>query len=76
MVKANPAWDAEIETTIVRDPHVSKHYGFELEAPEANFSFESGLVYTSQADAEQAAEDALSAARSYQAACLHASKQR
>ena len=47
---------------VVKDPHVSGKYGFVLHDEEGGTVLRSGLVYSSEADAAQAADDAITAA--------------
>ena len=72
-MSAKPAWQDTLSYTLVADPHVTGMHGFEVlgdnAVDEGVIIFESGLAYTSERDATQAAEDCCYLAWSYR--CWH-----
>ena len=63
-LKAN--WEKSLSVTVHSDDYVSGRHGFELfdaeEDPGDMMIFESGMVYSTRHDAEQAGDDAAHAA--------------
>ena len=65
-------WNREIHTSIYGDPHISGCWGFILfdgVGAAGDFRFDSGLVYSSRENADQAAGDAAHVAWQWQGHC-------
>lgn len=72
VAKVNPHWQNGFDHDVHYDA-VTNRWWFRLELVSETapaFSFESEVVYTTRDDAEQAAQDAATAAASYQAHCV------
>jgi len=71
MTAVNPHWQNGFEREVFHDRIVDKWW-FRLELvseTSPSFTFESEVVYSTRDDAEQAADDASTAASMYQAHC-------